>query len=303
MKQWDDDLLQVFGIPKSILPQLHPSSGEMARTAPAVFWGSAVPIAGDAGDQHAATFGQACFKPGMAKNSYGTALALFMNIGERPIYSKNGLTTDLAWQVKGVTEYALEGVVFCGGAAVQWLRDGLGIIDDPAEVSELARAVSDNGGVYMVPAFTGLSAPYWDMYARGLIIGITRGTTRHHIARSALESIAYQTRDVMDAMQSDIGRPPECLRVDGGASKNDFLMQFQSDVLGCPVERPRITEMAALGAAYLAGLGVGFWSSKEELSKQWQVDKVFTPKINLDQRESLYDGWKKAVARSLNWGK
>jgi glycerol kinase len=300
-QKWDDELLQITGVPRGILPELRPSSGEMARTSPEVFWGEAVPIAGDAGDQHAATFGQACFKPGMAKNSYGTALALFMNIGDRPIYSKNGLTTNLAWQVKGVTEYALEGVVFCGGAAVQWLRDGLKIIDDPAKVNELSSTVDDNGGVYMVPAFTGMSAPYWDMYARGLIIGITRGTTQGHIARSALESIAYQTRDVMDAMEADRGRPPECLRVDGGATKNDFLMQFQADILGYPVERPRITEMASLGAAYLAGLGVGFWDSKEEVAAQWQLEAVFEPKISVDQRDSLYDWWKKAVARSLRW--
>jgi glycerol kinase len=239
----------------------------------------------------------------MAKNSYGTSLALFMNTGKTAVRSKSGLTTDLAWYINGDTEYALEGVVFCGGAAVQWLRDGLEIIDDPANVNELAEAVDDNGGIYMVPAFTGLCAPYWDMYARGLLIGITRGTTKNHIARSALESITYQTRDVMDAMENDIGKPTECLRVDGGATKNNFLMQLQADILGYRVERPRITEMAALGASYLAGLGIGFWSSKEELSKQWQIDAVFEPKISADQRDALYDGWKKAVTRSLDWAK
>ena len=302
-KQWDDALLQITGIPKRILPDPRPSSGEMARTSPDIFFGESVPIAGDAGDQHAATFGQVCFKAGMAKNSYGTALALFMNTGEHPIFSKNGLTTDLAWHINGVTEYALEGVVFCGGAAIQWLRDGLAIISESSDVNELAGAVADNGGVYLVPAFTGLCAPYWDMYARGLIIGITRGTTRQHIARSALESIAYQTRDVMEAMEADRGSPPLCLRVDGGATKNDFLMQFQADMLGCPVERPRITEMASVGAAYLAGLGVGFWSSKEEVAQHWQLDRVFEPSISVDQREGLYAGWKKAVGRSLHWAK
>jgi len=302
-KQWDDELLHLTGVPKRILPDLRPSSGEMARTAPDAFFGQSIPIAGDAGDQHAAAFGQACFKAGMAKNSYGTALALFMNTGEQPILSSSGLTTDLAWHVSGVTEYALEGVVFCGGAAVQWLRDGLAIISESADVSELASAVEDNGGVYMVPAFTGLCAPYWDMYARGLIIGITRGTTRQHIARSALESIAYQTRDVMEAMQADRGSLPLCLRVDGGATKNDWLMQFQADVLGCPVERPKVTEMASAGAAHLAGLGIGFWGSKDEVAEHWKLDRVFTPAISVDERESLYAGWKKAVSRSLNWVK
>jgi glycerol kinase len=301
--QWDQELLEVVGIPEKILPELMPSSGVMATTAKDVFFGAEIPVAGVAGDQHAATFGQTCFKPGMAKNTYGTALALMMNIGEQAVLSKNGLTTDLGWHIAGKTEYALEGVVFIGGAAVQWLRDGIKIIGNSAECTTLAEKVSDTGGVYVVPAFTGLCAPYWDMYARGLIIGITRGTTREHIARATLESMAYQTRDVLDAMEADSEKKAESLRVDGGATQSDFLMQFQADLLGIPVERPSVTEMAARGAAYLAGLGVEFWKSKEEVEQHWKLDRVFEPTMSKDQRESLYDGWKKAVQRSLDWAK
>ena len=298
---WDPELLQMLDIPESILPELKPSSGVLAVSAKEVFFGQEVPIAGVAGDQHAATFGQTCFKPGMVKNTYGTALALFMNIGEKAVLSDNGLTTNLGWNVGGTTEYALEGVVFIGGAAIQWLRDELKIIGSAEECSVLAEKVPDTGGVYMVPAFTGLCAPYWDMYARGLIIGITRGTSQAHIARSALESIAYQTRDVMDSMVRDFGKEATSLRVDGGGTKSDFLMQFQADILGIPVERPRVTEMAARGAAYLAGLGVGFWKSKDEIAKQWKLDKVFEPNLGKDRRDSLYAGWQKAVTRSLDW--
>lgn len=301
--QWDQDLLAAIGIPEKILPDLMPSSGVMATTAKDVFFGAEIPIAGVAGDQHAATFGQTCFKPGMAKNTYGTALALMMNIGEKAVLSKNGLTTDLGWHIAGKTEYALEGVVFIGGAAVQWLRDGIKIIGNSAECTTLAEKVSDTGGVYVVPAFTGLCAPYWDMYARGLIIGITRGTAREHIARATLESMAYQTRDVLDAMEADSGEKAESLRVDGGATQSDFLMQFQADILGIPVERPSVTEMAARGAAYLAGLGVGFWKDKEEVEQHWKLDRVFEPTMSKDQRESLYDGWQRAVQRSLDWAK
>lgn len=301
--EWDEELMEALGVPAEIMPELKPSSGIMAVTSRDVFFGEEIPISGDAGDQHAATFGQTCFRPGMAKNTYGTALALMMNIGEKPILSKNGLTTDLGWYVGGKVEYALEGVVFIGGATIQWLRDGLRIIKSSDEVNTLASKVSDTGGVYLVPAFTGLCAPYWDMYARGTVVGITRGTTAEHIARSALEAIAYETRDVLDAMTADSGEKAKSLRVDGGATKSEFLMQFQADILGIPVELPSVTEMAALGAAYLAGLGVGFWSSKEEISRQWKLQRVFEPKMKEDQKEALYNGWKKAVQRSLNWAK
>lgn len=301
--QWDKELLEALDIPESILPELMPSSGIMATTSKRVFFGEEIPIAGDAGDQHAATFGQTCFKPGMAKNTYGTALALMMNIGEKAVLSKYGLTTNLGWLIDGKVEYALEGVVFAGGSTIQWLRDGLKIIKSAAECDVMAERVPDTGGVYLVPAFTGLCAPYWDMYARGTIIGITRGTSGEHICRSALEALAYQTRDVLESMTGDSGKHTESLRVDGGATKSDFLMQFQSDILGIPVELPYVTEMAALGAAYLAGLGIGFWRSKEEISKQWKVARTFEPKMSVDRREDLYSGWKKAVQRSLNWVK
>lgn len=299
--EWDDELLKMLDIPLKIMPELFPSSGIMAVTDKKVFFGEEVPIAGNAGDQHAATFGQTCFKAGMAKNSYGTALAMMMNIGEKPILSENGLTTDLGWHVGGKVSYALEGVIFNGGAAIQWLRDGLKIINNTEEVNILAEKVSDTGGVYLVPAFTGLCAPYWDMYARGIVIGITRGTTNEHIARSALESIAYQTRDVLEAMMADSNKEIKSLRVDGGATRSDFLMQFQADMLGVTVEKPVVTEMAALGAAYLAGLGVGFWKSMNEIEKHWKVDRVYEPIMNEDRKETLYNGWKKAVERSLSW--
>lgn len=301
--QWDQELLDIMGIPQKILPEVKPSSGIMAATSRDVFFGQEIPISGDAGDQQAATFGQTCFKPGMAKNTYGTSLALMMNIGTEPIQSKNGLTTDLGWLIDGRVEYALEGVVFVGGAAVQWLRDGLRIIKTSAECDAMARKVEDTGGVYLVPGFTGLCAPYWDMYARGMIIGITRGTSAEHICRSTLESMAYQTRDVLDAMTADSGTTTTSLRVDGGATKNEFLMQFQADLLGIPIELPVVTEMAAMGAAYLAGLGVGFWQNRDEIAKQWKVAKVYEPDMSEDHRESLYAGWKRAVERSLNWAK
>jgi glycerol kinase len=300
---WDEEILEWTGIPEHILPEPKPSSGVMAQTDPDIFFGATVPIAGAAGDQQAATFGQTCFKPGMAKNSYGTALALMMNIGQKPIPSKHGLTTDLAWKIGDRVEYALEGVIFIGGAAIQWLKEGLGIIKSSAECSELAEKVPDSGGVYLVPAFTGLCAPYWDMYARGIIVGITRGTTREHIARSAMESIAYQTRDVLEAMEADSKEKARSLRVDGGATKSDFLMQFQADILGIEVVRPAITEMAALGACYLAGLGVGFWKSQDEIARQWKIEKVFRPAMDENRREELYADWKRAVERSFKWEK
>jgi glycerol kinase len=300
--RWDQELLDALGIPREILPEPKPSSGVMAiANNRDLFGGEEVPIAGVAGDQHAALFGQTCFKPGMAKNTYGTALALMMNIGEDFILSQHGLTTDLAWGIEGKIEYSLEGVVFIGGAAVQWLRDGIKIIENAAQTEAMAQSVPDTGGVYVVPAFTGLCAPYWDMYARGLIIGITRGTTREHIARATLESMAYQTRDVLEAMIADSGQTLSSLRVDGGAVKNNFLMQFQADILGVPVIRPVITEMAAMGAAYLAGLGVSFWKSKEEIAAQWKADRVFEPAMDPSRREELYAGWKKAVERARRW--
>lgn len=299
---WDREIMGWLGIPEKILPRLLPSSGIMAHTSPAVF-GAKVPIAGDAGDQHAATFGQACFRPGMAKNSYGTALAVFMNIGETPALSKSGLTTNLGWYLNKKVEYALEGVIFIGGAAIEWLRTGLGVLEDAAQASSLAVKVPDTGGVYMVPAFTGLCAPYWDMYARGLIIGITRGTGIEHLARAALESMAYQTRDVLLAMEADCGKAPPALRVDGGSTRSDFLMQFQADILGLPVERPVITEMASLGAAYLAGLGVGFWEGQEELERKWKLEKAYEPRMKQGERDQLYGDWKRAVERTFRWAK
>jgi glycerol kinase len=301
--QWDNELCNMLDIPVDILPDVLPSSGILAKTDKRVFFGEEIPIAGDAGDQHAATFGQICFKPGMVKNTYGTGLALMMNIGEKPILSRSGLTTDLAWSIGGKVTYALEGVIFNGGTVIQWLRDGLKMIESARESDELAEKVEDTGGVYFVPAFTGLCAPYWDMYARGMIIGITRGTTKEHIARSALESIAYQVRDVLEAMKADSGEEIKTLRVDGGASKSNFLMQFQADILGVIVEKPAITEMASLGTAYLAGLGVNFWNSTEELEHHWKLEKVYEPKMKEDLKEELYKGWKKAVQRSLNWAK
>ncbi|MBC7218390.1 MAG: glycerol kinase GlpK [Candidatus Caldatribacterium sp.] len=300
--EWDQELLDALGIPREILPSPKPSSGVIALARnKEVLENEEIPISGVAGDQQAALFGQTCFKPGMAKNTYGTALALMMNIGEKFLLSRNGLTTDLAWGIEGRVEYSLEGLAFVGGAAVQWLRDGLKIIENAAQTESMAQSVPDTAGVYVVPAFTGLCAPYWDMYARGLIIGITRGTTREHIVRATLESMAYQTRDILEAMMADSGQMLESLRVDGGAVKNNFLMQFQADILGVPVIRPVVTEMTAMGAAYLAGLGVGFWRSKDEIAKQWKVDRIFEPKMDASRRKELYAGWKRAVERAQRW--
>ena len=301
--QWDEELLEILGIDKSILPGVVPNSGIMAVTDGSAFPAGAIPVAGAAGDQQSALFGQGCFKAGMTKNTYGTALALMMNTGNKAMQSENGLTTDLSWVIDGRLFYSLEGVIFIGGATIQWLRDGLKIINEAAEADILAEKVKDTGNVYLVPAFTGLCAPYWDMYARGTLIGITRGTGREHICRAAEEAIAYQTRDVIDAMIADSGVKLESLRVDGGATKSDFLMQFQADILGIPVEKPEVTEMAALGAAYLAGLGVGFWASLEDLDKHWKIDRVYEPEMSKDRREELYAGWKEAVRRSLGWAK
>jgi len=295
-QRWDDEILKKLRISTSVLPEVKSSSEVYAETDPDLL-GAPIPIAGIAGDQQAALYGQACFKPGMMKNTYGTGCFLLMNTGESANASKTGLLTTIAWRTGGKTEYALEGSVFVAGAAVQWLRDGLGIIANAADTEALAASVSDNQGVYFVPAFVGLGAPYWDQGARGAIVGLTRGATRAHLARAALEAMAYQTRDVVECMQKDSGIKARELRVDGGATRNDFLCQFQADILGISVVRPVITETTALGAAYLAGLAVGFWKSEKEIAAQWQVEKRFEPKMKRSERDRLYEGWQAAVAR------
>lgn len=297
--EWDKELLAMLDIPEKILPKLVPSSGVMAVTNKNVFFDREIPIAGDAGDQSAATFGQACFQPGDVKNTYGTALAMMMNIGKEPIPSSHGLITDLLWRLD-VPEYSFEAVNFNGGAVIQWLRDGLKIISSSAESTTKALRVPDTGGVYVVPAFTGLCTPYWDMYARGTIVGITRGTTDEHICRAAIESMAYQTRDSLESMTADARYEIKSLRVDGGATRSELLMQFQADILGIPIEIPQVAEMAALGVAYLAGLGVGFWKDKQEIEKHWKLARRYEPAMKVDQREELYSGWKVAVQRSLS---
>lgn len=294
--QWDSEILGRLDVPASVLPEVKSSSEIYAETDPDLF-GVPIPIAGDAGDQQAALFGQGCFKPGMMKNTYGTGCFLLMNTGEGAKASRNGMLTTVAWKTRGTTSYALEGSIFIAGAAVQWLRDGLGIIASAPDTEALATSVNDNQGVYFVPAFVGLGAPYWDQEARGALIGLTRGATRAHIARAALEAMAYQTRDVVECMEKDSGIKAKELRVDGGATSNDFLCQFQADILGIPVVRPVITETTALGAAYLAGLAVGFWKNEREIAAQWQVEKRFEPKLKRSERERLYADWKEAVAR------
>ena len=293
---WDDEILAELGIPRAMLPQARPSSQVYGETDPAIF-GTPVPIAGDAGDQQAALFGQACFAPGMAKNTYGTGSFLLLNTGAQAMMSQRGLLTTIAWGVGGQVEYALEGSIFITGAAVQWLRDELKIIEQASDTEAIAASIPDTGGVYLVPAFVGLGAPYWDQWARGAIVGLTRGTGRAQIVRATLEAIAYQTRDVLEAMAADSGIDLKTLRVDGGASGNNFLMQFQSDILGVAVDRPVVTETTALGAAYLAGLAVGFWQSREEIAAKWQSDRRFAPSMPTEQRQGLYGGWQKAVGR------
>lgn len=295
-QKWDDELLDILGVPKSMLPEVRPSSEVYAKTVDYHFFGHEVPIAGVAGDQQAALFGQAAFEPGIAKNTYGTGAFLLMNTGEKAVKSNHGLLTTLAWGLDGKVTYALEGSIFVAGSAVQWLRDGLRMIKSASESEEYATKVASTEGVYLVPAFVGLGTPYWDSEARGAVFGITRGTTKEHFIRATLESIAYQTKDVLDAMISDAGIHLKSLRVDGGAVSNDFLMQFQSDILGVNVDRPVVTETTALGAAYLAGLAVGYWDSVEEIATQWQVERTFTSQMPAEERERLYDGWKKAVA-------
>lgn len=297
-QRWDPDLSALLDIPAAMLPEVRSSSEVYGCTAPGVFGGSEVPVAGAAGDQQAALFGQACFSPGMAKNTYGTGCFLLMNTGSEPVVSQNGLLTTIAWGLGGQIEYALEGSVFIGGAAIQWLRDGLCLIDAAADSERLAAEVASTEGLYVVPAFVGLGAPHWDMEARGAILGITRGTTRAHLVRATLESLAYQTRDVLAAMEADSGIRLERLRVDGGAAANNLLMQFQADILGTPVERPRVTETTALGAAYLAGLAVGFWPERRGIAQQWRVERTFRPQMEPSGRENLYRGWLDAVQRT-----
>lgn len=294
--KWDEELLDILEIPKSMLPEVKQSSEIYAHTVDYHFFGHEVPIAGIAGDQQAALFGQACFEKGMVKNTYGTGCFLLMNTGEKPVSSKNGLLTTIAWSVDGKVEYALEGSVFVAGSAIQWLRDGLGIIDEAADSETLASQVESTEGVYVVPAFVGLGTPYWDSDVRGAIFGLTRGTDKRHFIRATVESLAYQTKDVLDVMIADAGLELKALRVDGGAVANDFLMQFQSDMLNVPVERPAVRETTALGAAYLAGLAVGFWKNQNEVATQWKNERTFTSDMTDERRATLYEGWTKAVA-------
>lgn len=297
--EWDANMLKMLDIPASMLPEVRKSSEVYGHTAPGLL-GEAAPIAGIAGDQQAALFGQACHSPGMAKNTYGTGCFMLMATGGEAVTSRSGLVTTIASKLDGSPQYALEGSVFIAGAAVQWLRDGLKIIDEAPDSEYFAMKVPDTGGVYVVPAFAGLGAPYWDMYARGAILGLTRGATKAHLIRATLESLAYQTRDVLDAMEKDSGLPLKALRVDGGASANGLLMQFQADILGVKVERPRIIETTALGAAYLAGLAVGYWKP-EDISDKWQLDATFAPSMDEAERSRLYRGWQKAVKRAMDW--
>lgn len=299
--QWDMDILRLLDIPLCMMPDVHPSSYVFGMTSPSVFMGAEVPIAGAAGDQQAALFGQTCFKPGMAKNTYGTGCFMLMHTGTECFFSNHGLLTTIAWGLGNTVEYALEGSIFIAGAAVQWLRDGLKVLEEAGDSEFYAGKVQDSQGVYVVPAFVGMGAPYWDMKARGAIFGLTRSATKCHIIRATLESMAFQTKDVLDAMQADCGITLQALKVDGGAVANNVMMQFQSDILNVPVDRPRVTETTALGAAYLAGLGVGMWADREALIANWQLDRRFEPRMEEDRRRSLYRGWKKAVERSLAW--
>ncbi len=298
--QWDGELEKIFSIPGSMLPQIR-SSSEVFGTTQNILTATNIPIAGMAGDQQSALFGQLCTQPGMVKNTYGTGCFMLMNTGEKAVISKNNLLTTVAWKINGKTEYALEGSVFIAGAVVQWLRDGLGIIRSSTDIEKLAAKVPDSDGVYMVPAFTGLGAPYWNQHARGTIVGITRGTTAAHFAKAALDSIAYQTVDVLKAMEADAGIEIKELRVDGGATVNNLLMQFQSDLLNTAVVRPRITETTALGAAYLAGLATGYWNSIDEIQEQWQVDRKFESNMDEEKRATLMNGWKRAVKAAQSY--
>lgn len=296
--EWDDELLKLFEIPSSMLPTVVESSGPLAVTSGAIF-SKKIPITGIAGDQHAALFGQMCLKPGMIKNTYGTGCFMLMNIGEKPIVSENRLVTTIAWKINGKVSYALEGSIFIAGAVVQWLRDGMQMISSASEIEDLASAVDNTNGVYFVPAFTGLGAPYWNQHARGTITGITRGSTKNHIARAALESIAFQTYDVLKAMEADANIEIKELRVDGGATENDLLMQFQADILKTKILRSQTAEVTALGAAYLAGLGSGYWKNISEVEEKWEESRAYNPEnINL---EELINGWKRAIKAANSW--
>ncbi len=312
--EWDDEILEILDVPKSMLPKAMPSSCVYGETIPNIF-GGPIKIAGACGDQQSALFGQTCFKVGEAKNTYGTGAFLLMNIGEKPILSDNGLVTTIAWGLDGKVYYALEGSVFVCGAAIQWLRDEVNILENSPQSEEMALSVDTNGGMYVVPAFTGLGAPYWDPYARGAIFGITRGTNKYHLVRATLESLAYQVKDLIDSMNQDLQDTAEgaggidkslglsTLRVDGGASANNFLMQFQSDILDCPVVRPVCIETTSLGAAYLAGLATGYWESQQDILDNWQIERKFTPDMTEEKRDELLKGWKKAVSRVRDWAK
>ena len=300
--EWDEEILNELNIPRCMLPEVKPSSCIYGRTD-ASYLGGSIPIAGAAGDQQAALFGQTCFGAGEAKNTYGTGCFLLMNTGEKPVFSRNGLVTTIAWGLDGKVTYALEGSIFVAGASVQWLRDEMRLIDSAQDSEYMAKKVKDTNGCYVVPAFTGLGAPHWDQYARGTIVGITRGVNKYHIIRATLESIAYQVNDVLEAMKADAGIELAALKVDGGASANDFLMQTQADIINAPVKRPGCVETTAMGAAYLAGLAVGYWKDKEEVKKNWAVDQVFYPEITEEERKTRLKGWNKAVKYAYGWAK
>lgn len=300
--KWDEEILSELGIPKSMLPEAKPSSCIYGHSDPA-FFGGAIPIAGAAGDQQAALFGQTCFQPGEAKNTYGTGCFLLMNTGEKPVFSDNGLVTTIAWGLDGKVTYALEGSIFVAGAAIQWLRDEMRFIDSSAESEMMAMQVQDTNGCYVVPAFTGLGAPHWEQYARGTIVGLTRGVNKYHIIRATLESIAYQVNDILSAMKADSGIELSSLKVDGGASVNNFLMQTQADIIDAPVNRPQCVETTAMGAAYLAGLAVGYWASKEDVLENWAIDQTFEPVIEEEKRRMMIKGWNKAVKYAYGWAK
>lgn len=300
--KWDQDILKELNIPECMLPEAKPSSLVYGKSDPQ-FFGGPIPIGGAAGDQQSALFGQTCFTAGEAKNTYGTGCFLLMNTGEKPVFSKNGLVTTIAWGLDGKVNYALEGSIFVAGAAIQWLRDEMKLVDSSQDSEYMAKKVKDTNGCYVVPAFTGLGAPHWDQYARGTIVGITRGVNKYHIIRATLESLAFQVNDVISAMQADSGITLSTLKVDGGASANNFLMQFQSDIMGAPVHRPVCVETTAMGAAYLAGLAVGYWENKEAVVKNWQIDKIFHPEMSETERTELVNGWNKAVKCSYGWAK
>lgn len=300
--KWDEDILRELEIPACMLPEVRPSSAVYGESSPLLFGGS-IPISGAAGDQQAALFGQTCFKKGEAKNTYGTGGFMLVNTGDQPVESRNGLITTIAWGAEDTVQYALEGSVFISGATIQWLRDELKILDNAAESEKMARQVSDTAGAYVVPAFTGLGAPYWDSYARGAILGLTRGVNKNHIVRAALESMAYQTNDLIDAMAEDMGHPLQTFKVDGGASANNFLLEFQANIMNMPVYRPQCIETTSLGAAYLAGLATGYWKNQEDILSNWQIDRVFQPEMEETMRNQLLEGWHKAVHCTFGWAK